>query len=122
MPTWSQLIQGITLAMVSYLGIEALAQAAEETKIAGKTIPRATMLTLVIVIALYLAISLVAVNVVPPTILSSTWKNDPLSGVASNIPGTGALITGWIAILGCAFRYIMVNDGIIVVSSTLFTL
>src|SRR5207245_3284993 len=30
MPTWSQLIQGVTLAMVSYLGIEALAQAAEE--------------------------------------------------------------------------------------------
>jgi len=122
MPTWSQLIQGITLAMVSYLGIEALAQAAEETKIAGKTIPRATMLTLVIVIALYLAISLVAVNVVPPTILSSTWKNDPLSGVASNLPGTGVLITGWIALLGSAISIIGANAGIIGSSRTLFAL
>jgi APA family basic amino acid/polyamine antiporter len=122
MPTWSQLIQGITLAMVSYLGIEALAQAAEETKIAGKTIPRATMLTLVIVIVLYLAISLVAVNVVPPTILSSTWKNDPLSGVASNLPGTGVLIVGWIALLGSAISIIGANAGIIGSSRTLFAL
>lgn len=122
MPTWPQLIQGITLAMVSYLGIEALAQAAEETKIAGKTIPRATMLTLVIVIALYLAISLVAVNVVPPTVLSSTWKNDPLSGVANNLPGTGILITGWIALLGSAISIIGANAGIIGSSRTLFAL
>src|SRR2546428_9923242 len=41
-PRWDQFVQGITLAMASYLGIQAVAQAAEETKVAGRTIPRAT--------------------------------------------------------------------------------
>ena len=51
-PSWSEFVQAITLAMVSYLGIEVLAQAAEETKISGRTIPRATILTLGTVVVL----------------------------------------------------------------------
>src|SRR3989475_12286483 len=122
MPTWSQLIQGITLAMVSYLGIEALAQAAEETHIAGRTIPRATMLTLATVVILYLLISTVAVNVIDPGILSTKWKDDPLSGVASSLPGADALIAGWIALLGSSISIIGANAGIIGSSRTLYAL
>ena len=121
-PTWSQFVQGITLAMVSYLGIEALAQAAEETKIAGRTIPRATMLTLATVVILYLLISTVAVNVVPPALLSTTWKDDPISGVASNLPGAGSLIAAWIALLGSSISIIGANAGIIGSSRTLYAL
>src|SRR5437879_12161076 len=94
----------------------------EKTKISVTTHPRATMFTLVIIIALYLALSLVAVNMVRPDILSSKWKNDPLSGVASNLPGTGVLIVGWIALLGSAISIIGANAGIIGSSRTLFAL
>lgn len=121
-PKWSDFIQGITLAMVSYLGIEALAQAAEETKIAGKTIPRATMLTLGSVIIIYLLISVVAVNLVPPSELSTKWANDPLSGVASMIPVAGWLMAGWIAILGCSISIIGANAGIIGSSRMLYAM
>jgi len=128
-PTWGQFVQGITLAMVSYLGIEALAQAAEETKIAGRTIPRATMLTLGTVVILYLLISTVAVNIVPPQplfpggpSLSTTWKDDPISGVASNLPGGGSLIAAWIALLGSSISIIGANAGIIGSSRTLYAL
>ncbi len=121
-PTWSQFVQGITLAMVSYLGIEALAQAAEETKIAGRTIPRATMLTLGTVVVLYLLISTVAVNIVPPNLLSTTWRDDPISGVASNLPGSGSLIAAWIALLGSSISVIGANAGIIGSSRTLYAL
>ena len=124
-PTWPEFVQAITLAMVSYLGIEALAQAAEETKIAGRTIPRATMLTLGTVVALYLVISTVAVNIVSPTgpnSLSTTWVNDPIAGVASNLPGAGSLIAVWIALLGSSISIIGANAGIIGSSRTLFAL
>ena len=119
---WPEFVQGITLAMVSYLGIEALAQAAEETKVAGRTIPRATMLTLGTVVVLYLLISTVAVNIVPPSILSTTWRNDPISGVASNLPGAGSLIAAWIALLGSSISIIGANAGIIGSSRTLYAL
>ncbi len=122
MPSWSEFVQAITLAMVSYLGIEALAQAAEETKIAGRTIPRATILTLGTVVVLYLAISTVAVNIVPPKVLSTTWVNDPIAGVASNLPGTGSLIAVWIALLGSSISIIGANAGIIGSSRTLYAL
>src|SRR2546422_8064855 len=122
MPSWSEFVQAITLAMVSYLGIEALAQAAEETKIAGRTIPRATILTLGTVVVLYLAISTVAVNIVPPNVLSTTWVNDPIAGVASNLPGAGSLIAVWIALLGSSISIIGANAGIIGSSRTLYAL
>jgi len=122
MPSWSEFVQAITLAMVSYLGIEALAQAAEETKIAGRTIPRATILTLGTVVVLYLAISTVAINIVPPKVLSTTWVNDPIAGVASNLPGTGSLIAVWIALLGSSISIIGANAGIIGSSRTLYAL
>jgi APA family basic amino acid/polyamine antiporter len=121
-PSWSEFIQAITLAMVSYLGIEALAQASEETRIAGRNIPRAIMLTLLTVIILYLLISVVAVNIVPPGILSTTWQNNPLAGVASNLPVAGWLIAPWIALLGCSISIIGANAGIIGSSRTLYAL
>ena len=121
-PTWPEFVQGITLAMVSYLGIEAVAQAAGETRIAGRTIPRATMLTVASVVTFYLMISIVAVNIVPPGILSTTWKEDPLSGVANGLPGVAWFMTGWIAVLGCSISIIGANAGIIGSSRTLYAL
>ncbi len=121
-PTWPEFVQGITLAMVSYLGIEAVAQAAEETKIAGRTIPRATLLTVASVVTFYLLISTVAVNIVPPGVLSTQWKEDPLAGVASNLPGASWFMAGWIAVLGSSISIIGANAGIIGSSRTLYAL
>lgn len=121
-PTWPDFIQGITLAMVSYLGIEALAQAAEETKVAGRTVPRATMLTLGSVIIIYLLISVVAVNLVPPNILSTKWANDPIAGVASSLPVAGWFVAPWVAILGCTISIIGANAGIIGSSRMLYAM
>lgn len=121
-PNWYDFVQGITLAMVSYLGIEALAQAAEETKIAGRTIPRATMLTLGSVIVIYLLISIVAVNLVPPGVLATKWANDPLSGVALSLPVAGWLVAGWVALLGSSISIIGANAGIIGSSRMLYAM
>lgn len=121
-PSWTDFIQGITLAMVSYLGIEALAQAAEETKIAGRTIPRATFLTLGSVIVIYLLISTVAVNLVNPFDLSHKWANDPIAGVASSLPVAGWIVAPWVAILGCTISIVGANAGIIGSSRMLYAM
>ncbi|HZD13001.1 MAG TPA: APC family permease, partial [Candidatus Binatus sp.] len=121
-PSWDQFVQAITLAMVSYLGIEAVAQAAEETKIAGRTIPRATMLTVVTVTLMYILVSFVSVNLVSPFDLSHTWKNDPLSGVAHSLPVAGPVIAVWISLLGASISIIGANAGIIGSSRMLYAL
>lgn len=121
-PPWGEFIQGVTLAMVSYLGIEAVAQAAEETKVAGRTIPRATMLTVVTVTIIYLSVSVVSVNLVPPIQLATTWANDPLSGVASSLPIAGWALGIWVSILGASISIIGANAGIIGSSRMLYGL
>ena len=121
-PRWDQFVQGITLAMVSYLGIEAVAQAAEETKVAGRTIPRATMLTVTVVTVIYLLVSLVSVNLVPPLDLSGKWKNDPLSGVANSLPVAGWALAIWISLLGASISIIGANAGIIGSSRMLYAM
>lgn len=73
--------------------------------------------------------STVAVNIVPPQplfpgdpSLSTTWKDDPISGVASNLPGGGWVVAAWIALLGSSISIIGANAGMIGSSRTLYAL
>lgn len=80
------------------------------------------MLTVTSVVVFYLLISTVAVNMVPPGLLSTKWKEDPLSGVASSLPWAGTLMGAWIAVLGSSISIVGANAGIIGSSRTLYAL
>jgi APA family basic amino acid/polyamine antiporter len=64
-PTWSNLLYGISIAMVAYTGIETVSNLAEEAKTPHRDVPKSIMLVLVTVLAIYAAISVIALSVMP---------------------------------------------------------
>src|SRR5438046_515480 len=59
-PTWTELIFALSVAMVAYTGIETVSNMAEEAKDPGREIPKAVNLVLIAVLGVYAGISVVA--------------------------------------------------------------
>lgn len=112
-PTWENFLHGVAMAMVAYTGIESMAQLSSEAKRPEKTIPRAIMLAMVILILSYLAISLVALSVLTPHQLSSEYLDDPVNGIVAHLPGVGAYLGPWIGILAAVILLVASNAGLI---------
>lgn len=121
-PTWQQFIYGITIAMVAYTGIEAVSQLSGETRDPGKKVPRAMLMTLATVIFMYMGISLIALSTMSAYDLGHTWINDPIAGIAANMPVFGKYLAPWIAILGAMILTIAANAGIIGASRLSFSM
>ncbi len=64
-PTWGNLIYGISFAMIAYTGIETVSNMAEEAARPEKDIPRSIMLIFVAVLALFAGISVIAMAAMP---------------------------------------------------------
>jgi len=112
-PTWSNLIYGISIAMVAYTGIEAVSQLSGEAVDPGRKVPRAMLSTLVTVLVMYLGISVIALSAMTPEELGTRWVNDPMAGIAANTPVLGPYLSPWIAVLGAAILTIAANAGVI---------
>jgi APA family basic amino acid/polyamine antiporter len=73
--------------MVSFIGLESISQAAEETKRPDKTIPKATfaLIFAVILAGMLLTILAVGLPTITPSVIGKTFQNDPVAGVAKGI-------------------------------------
>jgi basic amino acid/polyamine antiporter, APA family len=122
---------GITVAMVSFIGLESISQAAEETKRPDKTIPRATLALIVAVILAGLLICVLAVGL--PTLTASAighqYQNDPVAGVAAGIakglPLSNPLVTIlplYVGFLGFAMLLMSTNTGVIGASRVTYSM
>jgi APA family basic amino acid/polyamine antiporter len=85
-PAPENLILGIALASIAYTGIETASQQAEETRLAEKRVPRAIIMMIFAVLAIFTGISLVSFLSMSPQELGSTWSRDPVAGIAAHIP------------------------------------
>lgn len=121
-PTWRNFLYGISIAMIAYIGIESIAQTAEETVDPGKNIPRATMATMVTVLALYIGISLIALSVIPPQELATKWLADPVAGIAHSMPVGRELLAPLVAVLGVTILTVASNAAIIGASRLSFAM
>jgi len=113
-------IYGTTLAMTSFIGIESIAQAAEETRRPSRWIPRANKLSIVSVLIFALGLSAVSVGIMPWEKLASA--HDPMAALASNIPIIGAYLAPIVALTGFAICYVSTNTGVIGVSRVVFSM
>lgn len=120
--SWSNFGWAVTVAMVSYIGLESLSQAAEETKNPGKTIPRTTFsLTIaVIVVALTIALLSVGLRTLTPLDIATTYQTDPVAGVARGVvnelgPSSFlyTLLPLWVGLLGFTIVAVSSNTGVI---------
>jgi APA family basic amino acid/polyamine antiporter len=119
-PGVNNFLYSITLAMVAFVGIESISQGAEETKNPGKVIPQATLLSIVSVVSFALILSVMALGIVTPKVLSDNMDN-PLVPITKALPYSW-LITPVVALAGFLICFVSANTGIIGVSRVAYSM
>ncbi|HKT22260.1 MAG TPA: APC family permease [Nitrososphaerales archaeon] len=118
---YSSFILALSLATVSYIGIESISQAAEETKNPAKVIPRATKAAIVAVVAVAVALSVLSVTLISPSVVAGN-ATSPAVSLALNLPYIGPLFAVWVGLMGTLVCYISTNTGVIGVSRVTFSM
>jgi APA family basic amino acid/polyamine antiporter len=123
-PSAQNLALGIALASIAYTGIETASQMAEETRLPEKRVPRAIIMMIFAVLAVFSGISLVSFLSMSPQELSTTWAMDPVAGIAASIPieFLATILKPLVAILAAAILLIATNAGILGISRLSFSL
>ncbi len=121
-PTWPEFFKGVGMAMVAYIGIESISQLAGETRNPSKNLPRAMMLTMGTLFVMYFGIALVALSVIHPRELSTTYLEDPIAGIAAAMPIGGDVLGPWVGILGATILFVAANAGLIGASRLTFAM
>jgi basic amino acid/polyamine antiporter, APA family len=92
-PTWSDFFLSITVAMISYTGIETISNMAEEARNPRRLIPRSMTYTVLAVMVIYIGLPSVALSAMPvvssdggyTTELATEFAGDPILGVVENM-------------------------------------
>ena len=132
-PTWGNFLASISIAMVTYTGIETISNMSEEAKNPGRTVPRATFAVIVAVLFVSSFLPTIGMSVFPvhpdghggfTTALATTWKDDPVAGIVTFFrPEALAFWAGvWVAILAFTILVIATNAGLIGISRLSYSL
>jgi APA family basic amino acid/polyamine antiporter len=133
-PTWGAFLASISLAMVSYTGIETISNMSEEARNPGRTVPRATFFVIAATLFVSAFLPTIGMSVFPVhldphthhwvTDLATRWKEDPVSGIVSQFhPAWLAFWAGiWVAILAFTILVIATNAGLIGISRLSYSL
>ncbi len=121
-PSWPQFWKGTAMAMVAYTGIDSIAQLGAEAKKPQKTVPRAIMLVLAILLFMYIGISGVALSAVSPHDLGHKYISDPILGIVEALPFGSKVLGPWIALLAPAILLTAANAGLVGASRLSFTM
>ncbi|MBS3068403.1 amino acid permease [Candidatus Micrarchaeota archaeon] len=117
-PGFRDFLYSITIAMVTFVGIESISQGAEETKDPGKTIPRATLLSIFFVVVFAIFMSVMALGLVTPATLAENMEK-PLIPVADALPFANVLVP-IVAFAGFMICFVSANTGVIGVSRVVY--
>ncbi|HEX4106582.1 MAG TPA: universal stress protein [Solirubrobacteraceae bacterium] len=127
-PSWSQVIFALSLAMLAYTGIETVSNMAEEARDPGSDVPKAVNYVLIAVLAVYAGISVVALSALPVihpahhaayTLLGTTFQNDPVLGIISRLGLHGTVLKiaqYYVGLLAATILLIATNAGLIGIS------
>jgi len=130
-PSWSQVIFALSLAMVAYTGIETVSNMAEEARDPGHHVPRAVNFVLLAVLGVYAGITVVALSALPvitqaghhTTLLGQSppqgFENDPVLGIISHLGVHGVVLTAlryYVGVLAATILFIATNAGLIGIS------
>jgi APA family basic amino acid/polyamine antiporter len=112
---------GVTIAMTSFIGIESIAQAAEETRRPWKWIPRANKLSIIAVMGFSFGFSMLSIGIMPWEQIAAS-ATDPIAVLAGRIPLIGSILAVIVAITGAVICYVSTNTGVIGVSRVAFSM
>jgi APA family basic amino acid/polyamine antiporter len=131
-PTWSNFALSITVAMISYTGIETVSNMSEEARNPRKLIPRAMALVVIAVMVIYSGLPSVALSALPVTHdasgyhtqLAETYAGDPILGIVKNMD-LGVFQNAaeyYVGVLAATILLIAANAGIIGVSRLTYSM
>ncbi|MHB8588914.1 MAG: APC family permease [Candidatus Dormibacteraceae bacterium] len=134
-PTWGNFLASVSIAMVTYTGIETISNMSEEAKNPGRSVPRATFAVIAAVLFVSAFLPTIGMSVFPvhfdaaghyTTDLATVWKNDPVAGIVagfSTVSTTLAFWAGiWVGFLAFTILVIATNAGLIGISRLSYSL
>jgi basic amino acid/polyamine antiporter, APA family len=133
-PTWGNFLASVSIAMVSYTGIETISNMSEEAKNPGRTVPVSTFYVIGAVLFVSAFLPTIGLSVFPVhydaahgmyfTELGTKWAQDPVAGIVTGFSSrTLAYWAGvWVAILAFTILVIATNAGLIGISRLSYSL
>ena len=134
-PTWANFVASISIAMVTYTGIETISNMSEEAKNPGRSVPRATFAVIAAVLFVSAFLPTIGVSVFPiqgdahtgfTTALATTWKADPVAGIVTGFGRVSQALAFWagiwVGILAFTILVIATNAGLIGISRLSYSL
>ncbi len=112
-PSWHDFFRGTAMAMVAYTGIESIAQLGAETKHPARTVPKAIVITMFILVAVYFGLSTVALGVLTPQELGTDYVQNPITGIVAHLPFGADVLVPWVGILAVIVLFVAANAGLI---------
>ncbi|TDA69909.1 MAG: APC family permease [Clostridia bacterium] len=110
-PTLRQFMYGSSLAIISFVGLESISQAAQETKRPATIVPR-TSLTLIFTVLIFAtAFPTMSLGVLPWQDIARS-VGDPVARLAHSIPLIGVIAGPFAALLGATILLISANSGV----------
>jgi len=110
-PSTKQFMYGFSLAIISFVGLESISQAAQETRRPATVIPRTSIALIFTVFILAVSFSTVALGILPWQEFRA-HESDPIAYLASHIPYLGIIAGPFAAFLGTTILFISSNTGI----------
>jgi APA family basic amino acid/polyamine antiporter len=131
-PTFTDFALSITVAMISYTGIETISNMSEEVRDPRRLVPRAMRSVVVAVLVISATIPAVALSAMPvsesggeySTELATTFAGDPILGIVENME-LGIFATTmeyYVGILAATILLVATNAGIIGVSRLTYSM
>jgi APA family basic amino acid/polyamine antiporter len=131
-PTWGNFLASVSIAMVTYTGIETISNMSEEAKNPGRSVPRATFAVIAAVLFVSAFLPTIGMSVFPvhldagaqyTTDLATTWKDNPVAGIVTGFGQPLAFWAGlWVGFLAFTILVIATNAGLIGISRLSYSL
>jgi APA family basic amino acid/polyamine antiporter len=121
-PDWNSFIKGTAMAMVAYTGIESIAQLGSESKKPARTVPKAIMLTMTVLLVMYFGLSYVGFSVLSPYELGHTYQSNPITGIVAHLPWGSSFLLPSIGFLAAVTLFVAANAGLIGASRLSFNM
>lgn len=120
-PTTRQFMYGFSLAIISFVGLESISQAAQETRRPATVIPRTSLALIFTVFILAVSFSTVGLGILPWQQFRA-HESDPIAFLATHIPYLGVIAGPFAAFLGATILLISSNSGVMGDSRLIFSM
>ena len=119
---WHNFMYGSSLAIISYVGLESISQAAQETRRPATIIPRSSVALIFTVFIFATAFSTVALGIPGAMEAISNNIGNPVAVLAERIPIIGVVAGPFAAILGATILLISSNSGVMGASRVTYSM